>query len=504
MEHLGANLFFDYQISEKSNLSLSTGYQATLNQKPYFTAFSTSISQLDANGYYVNAKWKAGNLYSQVSYSSDERTGIYPFHSDRCKIADANVEYDFTREKFSLRPGLNIRQAYANNSSIMEGQPFYLGAFNKPYGNKFRTLSMYAFSTLAEWRPTNKLRIISGLRFDKFSINKNLSLNYEAGVTYRLNKNNMFRAVLSKANRAPFLLDTYVNMESRIIWPLLFESYNNQSPTNILANVSWGTKPDIQYLSISSLELAWRSKISPMVSIDVETFASRLTNPIGLIIYRDLFVDVSYTGSYPNIVPDSIVAARANANFVFDNYDAKATQVGFTPTISFNWYDKFRVKVFGTLQHTFLSGEVDVRFDTLVPFGIVGSDPENPILHMYERVKIHPMVYSTKSTPTFFGGLDINYNLNDIWNFNVNGYFCTQQTHTGLSYSNLDADITGDYGHFTQKIDPFLVLNCKINYLIGSKYNVYISARNVLGKHREFGFADNIGALYMMGFTYKF
>ncbi len=504
LEHFGVNAFLDYNISEKTSLNVSTGYQTTLNQKPYFSAFSTSIAQLDSWGYYVNARFKTGNFYSQFSYSFDERNGVFPFHSDRCNIADVNMEYDFSKEKFSLRPGFNIRQTYANNSGLMKDRQLYMGSFRDRYGDKPRGMFMPALSMLAEWRPTMKLRLISGLRFDIFSINDNLSFNYEIGATYRLNKNNMLRAVHSRANRAPFLLDTYANMNCRIIWPLSFSAFGNQDVTNIYANTNWGTEPNIKYLTNQTIELGWRSKLSSSADIDVEAFANRLTNFIGTMVYRDLYPNVKYTGVFPSITIDSIQDATAKVNIVFDNYDLTAIQFGLTPTFSIKLGNNLKMKLFATIQKTTLKGETSVNFDTLESLGLLVNDTLNHILHMYERVKINPTQYSTKSTPSCFGGVEINYAPGERWNFNLNGYYYSSQVYTGLSYENFAADRTGNYGHFTHKIDAYFILNTKITYLFRSKLQVYLSARNLFGKHREFGFADNIGSIYMTGISYNF
>jgi iron complex outermembrane receptor protein len=189
---------------------------------------------------------------------------------------------------------------------------------------------------------------------------------------------------------------------------------------------------------------------------------------------------------------------------MYGNYDIAALQKGATASVQWKPMNTLTFKVFGTIQDTRLMGNTSVKFDTLQRMGVIAFDPVNQTLTLSENIKITPTNYNTKSTPTFFGGFEMNYSPFEKINLNINGYYMTRQTFTGLSYEDFSGDREGNMENFDRNIVPNIILNSKITYNPRSKISVYLSARNVFGKHREFGFADNIGSLYMAGVSYNF
>jgi iron complex outermembrane receptor protein len=48
-----------------------------------------------------------------------------------------------------------------------------------------------------------------------------------------------------------------------------------------------------------------------------------------------------------------------------------------------------------------------------------------------------------------------------------------------------------------------LILNAKASYKINENFTPYITLKNLLGNHREYGFADQVGSLFLVGIRWE-
>lgn len=225
--------------------------------------------------------------------------------------------------------------------------------------------------------------------------------------------------------------------------PFMADMYASYQSGNVLFE---GNK-EIDLMEIQTSEIGYRGKINKNIEIDVEVFSSKSNNYSGL--------------EFDRITPDT--------GFVFKyiNYPLSAMQIGISGTVNYKTSDNFMISVFGTLQET-----------TLMDY----TKAINPssIFTTFDTV-------NTKytNTPTFYGGFKAQYNL-DKFNLFVNGYYLGEHEYW--------------YRISETKLSEKLRVDMKVAYKMFGNSTVYIAGKNILNSNQvEFGYADRIGALYLIG-----
>ncbi len=496
LQKMGANIFFDHEIDNQSNISLTIGAQKSQCQKPGFLNFATPLSQNNTTSYYFDSKIKYHNFYGQFNLSSGQDLNSNPGNSYKFMNADANFEYLFQRKNINIRPGISFKNC-RYNSPITYDEPFDFTLLNYQFKDEGRIINSAAASILTDWNPISKLRIIGGGRIDKFNMNKNYFVNYELGATYRMDKKKLFRAVISHANRSPFILDTYLNASMNFYYP--YQSESNVNPIYLPLSQNLKTKKDQKYPTNTSIEICWRNKFSPKVNFDVELFAQKISNLLVSNAYREVHTKVQLT---PDNQLDSIISGSGHADMYFENFDVGARQYGLSFMLQITPNPKYELKFYGTLQKTVLNGITDVRFNTTD--SQITIDEENKTISTISHSNTNMTLWSEKLTPTFYGGFTLNYMPVKRLNMNLNGYFYTKQVFAGIPFYNIIADYTGLYWNNYMTIDPYVVLNTRVIYTIKDQTKVFVSLKNMLGKHREFGFTDQIGTTFLIGFQWSY
>jgi iron complex outermembrane receptor protein len=309
-----------------------------------------------------------------------------------------------------------------------------------------------------------------------------------------MNKNNLVRYVYSKANRSPFIFDTYLNSNFSLNMEYIYKNYPITVPIdlNIFAN------KDLHFPVIRSQEISWRSKLRSNISLDFELFYSDFKNFVVTNVYREA-VTVQHL-SEPNFI-DTIYSIKANADVKFENFDLKAQQFGASFTLIYNPTEKLNAKIYGTYQRTKISGRKDVEFNiTYLGMGEVQAD-NTRILELNSFT--NPTKWNEKQTPSFYGGFYINYMHNDHWNFSTDAYMTSYQRFIDYDYASSMSDYTGIRTNYYMDVNSNLVLNAKVSYHINKNAAIYTTIKNILGSHREFGYADQIGTLCLIGLQYE-
>ena len=111
---------------------------------------------------------------------------------------------------------------------------------------------------------------------------------------------------------------------------------------------------------------------------------------------------------------------------------------------------------------------------------------------------MNPPQWSEKMTPSFFGGFLLNFKCSDKLNLSTDAYFYSNQTFINYDYYKM-LDETNDYIAAQMKIKTNIVLNTKATYRLNKHITSSVRIRNILGSHREYGFADPIGRLFQIG-----
>lgn len=476
----GANAFFSH-ITCNSRYDVSLGINHSESQKPGPMNFLTPFSQFRSNSIYFDSHISIFNWTGQFNVITGENINNFAFNSHKYTVLNATLEYNWQIFKsLNFRPGLNVRQIQYY-SPIINDQPFDFAKMNYSFTDEKRKVTNRAFYFLTEWKPTSNLRFIGGLRADTFNLDKTGTINYELAATYRLNKNNLFRIVNTEASRAPFIFDTYLNSKNE------FDGKFNGS--NYPVKEFYSTQQQLKYPTNNTLEIGWRSKVGSDLSFEIELFTSKLKNILVSINY--LSIDQKFLLNSKN-QPTTPISFDVKNVMRAENYNMSARQNGATFNLNYKALNNLSFGLFTTFQQTKILGS-DSIFRSSESFNV---DSVNRVGE-YQRNEIFNITnMKSEATPSVFGGLIVNFQPGEKWNINLNNYFYSRQT---FSYT-YDKD-----SNFTLlEIDPWINMNLKISYQPMTKLNIYVSGYNLLGKHREYWGADNIGTSLMLGLQWGY
>lgn len=438
---MGGNLFARYDLSEKSYLDLAYGIQSSEAQVPFMEGTTTPITKRESTTQSIDLRAQTGNILSQFSVLNGTQD-IYV--GSRGVIAkydlttiDGNIEYDYTKDNLTIRPGVNYQFASYNDAPYISEDDEGKGLLN---GTK--ELSSIGVTLRGDYTFKEKLRIISALRMDKYQYPDETYFTYQFIGTYKINDNHIVRALTSKANRGSFMADIHANLQTG-------------------STIYEGSK-DISLPVMTSYEVGTRNKITDFLQTDIELFYNKTQNFSGLEF-----------DNYNPVTNDLTLKYR--------NYPTELTQLGATITINMAPSKNLLIKAFATVQNSQMK---DYEQDTFV--GLPSSDT---ISGNTEH----------KNTPKIFGGATINYNYKSKLNVFATLYGYGEQTY---SYEYVPVYVNGNP---EDKITPKLRLDMKVSYNIWRQSSVFVNARNLLNaSSNEFGFADNIGGLYLAGLDLKF
>ena len=449
----GINAFADYTVNDEVDFHVSTGWQDSYAMAAFMEDGTYVLTSRTANSKYIAGNANIHGASAQVSLNSGTQD-IYVGNSDNSKfdfnILNTTLEYEIGLGKLSLRPGINFQEADYTDMP-------YGGKEGNGYLNADRKLNNFGYYLRGDYSPVSKLRLIAALRMDKYNVPDDSYLSYQFISTYKLNDNQLFRAVYSKANRGPFMVDSYTNTDEG----------------------NGVTSPYIQYLGNENLklpimhmfELGYRGKISPKSMIDLEVFSSKTEH---ITSFEPTYLGIDNYGLH--------------LVYEYENIDLIAKQIGATAAFNYAASKKFQLKVFGTVQHTTLE-----NYDKkLTPIVI------DPSKGQFDLPTTERMTTTHKQTPSFYGGLIANYHPIDRLNVSTSLYYLGAYTYRH-NYAATDEQ------KGTDEVPGKLTVNIKASYNVLKQVGVFVNARNLLNNDaREFGFSDNIGGLYMAGLQVSF
>ena len=495
LKRMGGNIFLHHNFSELTQIDVSMGAQKSQTQRIGFINMVTPLSQIESESYYFDTKVKHKSFSGQFNINSGEDLSNYKFSSYKFTNIDVNLEYFKQLGKLSVRPGIGYKYL-CYNSPLTYEEPFDLNKFNTQFKDEDRISSSYSAYLLSEWRPTQKLRFIGAIRVDKFDMNKNYFTNLEIASTYRINKNNLIRFAFSKANKSPFFFDSYINTKLKTTYDYPIEGTNVN--VQIPANIDIHGQEDLKYPTITNEEIGWRTKINSNLSLDVELFYSEVNNFVNANIYNQHTV-VQHINNLGEV--DALVSLNVDGEGIFENYDLTAYQFGAGFTLSYKFSDKVNAKLFGTYQKTNISGRSNIEF--LTTSTEVGDLTPDNTISTTVNTTINPTEWSEDLTPSFYGGFYLNYRHNKKWNFGTDAYFYGNQEFTFYNYYDMVDETDIDDSKVGMDINSNLILNAKATYQLSKKTSTYVSFKNILGDHREYGFADKIGRQILIGLKWE-
>lgn len=495
LRRVGGNIFFTHNYGVNSNIDIAVGAQKSQSQRTGFLNLATPFSQTESESYYLNAKIKHNNLSGQLTINSGKDENNYKFNSYKFTNIEGNLEYFKEFKNLSIRPGVNYKYL-SYNSPFTYNDGFSFNTLNYEFKDEPRETFSYSAFLLTEWKPTTKLRVIGAARLDRFEFNKNNFINYEIASTYRVNKNNLLRLVHSQASKSPFFFDTYLNGSININFDRTIDGIPD--PVSVPVDLDFNGQKDLKFPTITNTEIGWRTKIAKNLSLDLEMFYSKVDNFVNPNAYSEYTSVQELDGSG---APGALLDISANSNVIFENYILNANQFGLGFTIDYDVSDNFKVKAFGTYQKTSISGRKDIEVElTDIEFNI---NPAGDILTTTISNRTNPTQWNEDATPSFFGGFYLNYNPNNKWSFNTDAYIYSNYESVYYNYYAISDLESLETTKSQADIRTNMVLNAKVAFKLNKNISANITAKNLLGKHREFGFADNIGRLFLIGLQWK-
>lgn len=424
LDKSGVNTFMNYKLSDRANLEISSGLEESNSQMIFIDNLSTPFYTYASKTKYVDIKTKLYSVTGHVSILDGNQNAVgFSGGKFGLNTLDAEVEYDYHWKDLSLRPGVSYRKAKYDGELI----------------GGFQDITTTALSLRSEY-DLNKLRLIAAVRGDRYNYPDKDYLSFQFAATYKVNEKNLLRTTYSRANRAPFMLSTFLNFEESIPvvpgFSVIFQQLGNEN---------------LELLTMDMFEVGFRSYLRDNFQFDLEGFFGKTQDYDALI-----FGQITVTDS---------TATQINQ---YGNLGLLAKQIGSTGSISYILSDQFQIRAFGTVQQT-----------TLEDFQPDPANNPDSLVNL-----------NHKATPDFYGGIYINYRPMHKLNINLNSYSYTSQV---FSHSSKETDIG-------EKV----ILNARISYSIWEKCSVYLNARNLLNTPtKEFAFADDIKGAYGIGVNFQ-
>jgi iron complex outermembrane receptor protein len=169
--------------------------------------------------------------------------------------------------------------------------------------NGENTITTTAGYVRADLNFTKKLRVLAGLRLDKFSDPDEAYLAYEFASTYKLNTKNLIRAAVTRSNSGSFVGYNFLNIGGGQIG-----------------------NTDLKLFTIDMIELGYRSQLTDKIQLDIDVFQQKGKNLTAIV--------------------------QTAGPQQFNNVPTTATQIGTTISLNFVPSDKIQFKPFVTLQKT--------------------------------------------------------------------------------------------------------------------------------------------------------
>ncbi|HEX3010033.1 MAG TPA: TonB-dependent receptor, partial [Bacteroidales bacterium] len=332
VDKYGLNAFLKYDINNDFGVNVSMGLQSSEilsnslgNHEIALIGRTSDTRYIDlrshAYGFQLQANYMQGDQYVQK-----ENPGwhIMP------KVLNTSLEYEKTFGSLVLRPGISYQRTTYDDSKWVDASQ------KAGFLNGEKEINCLAYFLRADYKMFDKLRLIGAIRGDKYNNPNKTYFTYQFISSFDINENNVVRAVYSRANRGPFIADTYADY----YWPIIDNYYT----------LVYSGNTNLRLPVMDMIELGYRVIVSKNVMIDLEAFHTELKDlsffsPDSTTMYFD--ISPLALGQAPSSRP-----SRIEGHGMYYNSSLKSIQNGVTVNVSVAVNQKLNFKVFATIQQS--------------------------------------------------------------------------------------------------------------------------------------------------------
>jgi len=478
-DKFGANVFLYYDLNKEVNFVLSAGTQKSEVVSTTLGNAAIPYVGRTSNTQYVDVRAKAYGLDFQTNYmfGDQEVEKSNPGYHINPNIFNAQLEYDYKIGTLTLRPGVSYQATMYTDKKYVDIDA------KEGFLNGDKRLSGIAGFFRADYKPFERLRLIAAIRADKYDIPDKTYLTYQFISTFNLNENNILRAVYSRANRGPFIVDSHADLTAASV-PHVLSLY-------------WSGNQNLKLPVMDMVEFGYRLKLFGRMMIDLEAF-------------HNTTKDYSYFNLDSMVYKVQTGQPSRKGYIDYRNFDMNTVQNGITCNISVVVDKKINFSVFGTYQVTKINDFYPRTLGFMLTNLQTGLNAGNP-----KKVSVitpDSLVNTTnKSTPNVFGGMSLSYYPTHKLSISATGYFYTSQIieTTKVDVTNNTAKknyfdgIAGVPDMYSVKAK--FIPNLKVSYKFWKENSLYINARNFLGNsEKEFAYTDQIKGTYLVGVELNF
>ncbi|HEY8897477.1 MAG TPA: TonB-dependent receptor plug domain-containing protein, partial [Niastella sp.] len=393
MEKYAGNVFASYRLSDKDKLSFAAGTQHSLVQRVSVENGFTPLSFVQSDKQYADLRGNIKGFSVQLSHTSGTQTVEFtPGNKYDFRIFNGNLEYNFVKHNFSIKPGVSYQ------SAVYDDRKYSDSLLKNGLFNSRGLINTASASIRGEYKMfNNALRLVGGLAVNKFNYPDTAYLSYQLAATWKLNKNNLVRVVYSSAPRSTNVFNTYVSQ----VFYILPTGPNRYKSMAIIGN------RDLKLLTAKMIEVGYRGEISRNISVDAELFKIHSRN-YSLQVYHKPY-DIIYGVDTVKFSP-----------IMSTNLPMRLEQSGVTVSVTFNTR-RLKLKPFVTWQQTIIKDFVP---SFLMPDVVPGATD------IYSGIGNRSVL---NSTPALYGGGTVDYKIARKVNVNLSSYFFTRQEYHHIS-----------------------------------------------------------------------
>ena len=302
-----------------------------------------------------------------------------------------------------------------------------------------RTTHETNYMLRVEYKPKREWRFISALSYSDFNAPEENYLNYQFLTTYQLSFDTSLRASIQAASSSSFMVNQYIDIEFTF-------------PNDPSQRVDVKGDKNGRLSRMKTYEVGMRKQLDFNNFIDIEVFHSEITNFTNFIIQPPVMID-----------------GQSVTKRELSNLPLKGVQDGLT----LNWIYESGAWDFNTFI-TWQNTEVFDQAENLIQ-GAETFDEYN------------------NSTPKYYAGLNMNWQLDEAFNFNVLSNYL--HTH-GFELQEPQG---------SKETPSALYTNLTLSYQHSARMGGFISIKNLSDQRESQHFyTDRLEPIYWLGFNVKF